>query len=101
MIAGHKARREMLRMKIKSVCALLVAAALSHAAPALADCASIDIPYSAAELGAFFGLLRLEENKREVWVDVVRSPHTAWLAPVESLSRRQAVALGYMRMLAD
>lgn len=56
---------------------------------------------SAAELGAFFGLLRLEENNREVWVDVVRSPHTAWLAPVESLSRRQAVALGYMRMLAD
>jgi hypothetical protein len=56
---------------------------------------------SAAELGAFFGLLRLEENKREVWVDVIRSPGTAWLAPVESLSRRQAVALGYMRMLAD
>jgi len=31
----------------------------------------------AAELGAFFGLLLCGTGKREVWVDVVRSPHAA------------------------
>jgi hypothetical protein len=54
----------------------------------------------AAELGAFFGLMYQSDGKREVWVDVVRSPETAWLVPVEYLSRRQTVALGMMRSLA-
>jgi hypothetical protein len=58
-----------------------------------------DVP--ATELGAFFGLMHQSNGKREVWVDVVRSPETAWLVPVEYLSRRQAVALGMMRSLAD
>lgn len=53
----------------------------------------------AAELGAFFGLLCQRDGKREVWVDVVRSPEDAWLAPAEHLSRRQLVALGMMRSL--
>jgi hypothetical protein len=52
-----------------------------------------------AELGAFFGLLRLEGSKGEVWVDVVRAPHVAELAPVERLSRGQLRAFGMMRSL--
>jgi len=54
---------------------------------------------SAAELGAFFGLLRLPGEKREVWVDVIRSPHTASLVPAEHLNPRQIVALNMMRAL--
>jgi hypothetical protein len=53
----------------------------------------------AAELGAFFGLLLCGTGKREVWVDVVRSPHAAELVALERLSRRQLVALGMMRAL--
>jgi hypothetical protein len=56
---------------------------------------------SAAELGAFFGLLCQPGAKGEVWVDIVRSPHAAELVAVEHLSRRQAVALGMMRSLVD
>lgn len=55
----------------------------------------------AAELGAFFGLLRQPGAKGEVWVDVIRSPHTAELVAVEKLTRRQAVALGMMRALVE
>jgi hypothetical protein len=53
----------------------------------------------AAELGAFFGLLRQPGARGEVWIDVVRSPHAAELVAVEKLTRRQAVALGMMRAL--
>lgn len=55
----------------------------------------------AAELGAFFGLLRQPGAKGEVWIDVIRSPHAAELVAVEKLTRRQAVALGMMRALVD
>ncbi len=55
----------------------------------------------AAELGAFFGLLRQPGARGEVWVDVIRSPHAAELVSVDKLSRRQAVALGMMRALVD
>lgn len=51
-----------------------------------------------SELGAFFGLLVRVESGREVWVDVVRGPvhpHVAF----ELMTRHQAVALGFMRML--
>lgn len=54
---------------------------------------------SAAELGAFFGLLCQPGSRGEVWVDVIRSPHAAELVSVDHLFRRQAVALGMMRML--
>lgn len=53
----------------------------------------------AAELGAFFGLLRQPGAKGEVWLDIVRSPDTAELVAVEDLSRRQLRALGMMRSL--
>lgn len=52
-----------------------------------------------AELGAFFGLLRLPGGRGEVWVDIVRSPHAAELVAVERLSRGQLRALGMMRSL--
>lgn len=53
----------------------------------------------AAELGAFFGLLLCGTGKREVWVDVVRSPHAAGLVSVEQVTPRQIVALNMMRAL--
>lgn len=53
----------------------------------------------AAELGTFFGLLRQPGARGEVWVDVIRSPHTAELVAVEHLSRGQARAFGMMRTL--
>ena len=53
----------------------------------------------AAELGAFFGLLCQSDGKREVWVDVVRSPHAVELVSLEALSRGQLRALGMMRSL--
>lgn len=52
-----------------------------------------------AELGAFFGLLRLPGGRGEVWVDIVRAPHAAELVAVERLSRGQLRALGMMRSL--
>jgi len=55
----------------------------------------------AAELGAFFGLLRQPGAKGEVWIDVIRSPHTSELVAVEKLTRRQAVTLGMMRALVE
>lgn len=54
---------------------------------------------SATELGAFFGLLRLPGEKREVGVDVIRSPHAAGLVSVEQVTPRQIVALNMMRSL--
>lgn len=54
---------------------------------------------SAAELGAFFGLLCQPGGKGEVWVDIIRSPDTAELVSVEALSRGQLRALGMMRAL--
>ncbi|MBV1917562.1 MAG: hypothetical protein KUG65_05820 [Sphingomonadaceae bacterium] len=60
--------------------------------------ALFDVP--AAELGAFFGLLRQSNGKREVWVDVVRSPDTGWLVG-DAMTNAQARAFGMMQMLAD
>lgn len=54
---------------------------------------------SAAELGAFFGLLCQPGAKGEVWVDIIRSPHAAELVALEGLSRGQLRALGMMRSL--
>jgi hypothetical protein len=53
----------------------------------------------AAELGAFFGLLRQPGGRGEVWVDVIRSPHAVELVSLEGLSRGQLRALGMMRSL--
>jgi hypothetical protein len=51
---------------------------------------------SAAELGAFFGLLSYRDGDRTVWVDAVRGPVTAAMA-APYLSRGQSVAFGFMK----
>lgn len=51
-----------------------------------------------SELGAFFGLIVRVEGGREIWVDVLRGPVDPSVA-LELMTRHQAVALGYMRML--
>lgn len=48
-----------------------------------------------------FGLLRQPGAKGEVWIDIIRSPHTSELIAVEKLTSRQAVALGMMRALVE
>ncbi|MBA4043392.1 MAG: hypothetical protein C0511_18300 [Hyphomicrobium sp.] len=53
----------------------------------------------AAELGAFFGLLRHPGDRGEVWVDIVRSPHAVEMIEPWKLSRDQLRALGMMRSL--
>lgn len=51
---------------------------------------------SAAELGAFFGLVLRVRGGRQVWVDMMRGPVHPLAANLD-LGRAQAVALGWHR----
>lgn len=51
---------------------------------------------SAAELGAFFGLVVRVRNGRQVWLDLMRGPVHPLAANLD-LGRAQAVALGWHR----
>lgn len=55
---------------------------------------------SAAELGAFFGLLSYSEGGRVIWVDAVRGPTHPGVAQSRT-TREQAIAFGFHHAFAE